>query len=61
MFLRRDVIPRHEGVYIASTPKEDILCTLNLVPGKDVYGEKRISVDVPVCLCPVSDSLGRSR
>lgn len=38
---------KHEGVYIASTPKEDILCTLNLVPGKDVYGEKRISVDVP--------------
>ncbi|KAK8812232.1 hypothetical protein WA158_007466 [Blastocystis sp. Blastoise] len=38
---------KHEGVYIASTPKEDVLVTLNLTPGKDVYGEKRISVDVP--------------
>ncbi|KAK8808400.1 hypothetical protein WA158_008301 [Blastocystis sp. Blastoise] len=34
---------KHEGVYIASTPKEDVLVTLNLTPGKDVYGEKRIS------------------
>merc|ERR1712166_435993 len=25
--------------------KEDALCTLNLVPGESVYGEKRISVD----------------
>lgn len=36
---------RHEGVFIARG-KEDVLVTLNLVPGSDVYGEKRISVDV---------------
>ncbi len=34
---------RHEGVFIARA-KEDVLCTLNSTPGKDVYGEKRISV-----------------
>ena len=26
--------------------KEDALVTLNLVPGSEVYGEKRISVEV---------------
>merc|ERR1712227_813326 len=36
---------RHEGMFIAKG-KEDALCTLNLVPGESVYGEKRISVDV---------------
>lgn len=36
---------RHDSVYIARG-KEDALVTLNLVPGSDVYGEKRISVDV---------------
>ncbi|XP_044576963.1 rRNA 2'-O-methyltransferase fibrillarin isoform X2 [Cotesia glomerata] len=35
---------RHEGVFIARG-KEDALVTLNLVPGSEVYGEKRISVD----------------
>merc|ERR1712216_805986 len=35
---------RHEGMFIAKG-KEDALCTLNLVPGESVYGEKRISVD----------------
>lgn len=35
---------RHEGVFIARG-KEDALVTLNLVPGSDVYGEKRISVE----------------
>lgn len=37
---------RHEGVFIARG-KEDALVTLNSTPGKAVYGEKRISVDVP--------------
>jgi len=41
------VIPhRHEGVFIAQGSKEDVLCTLNGVPGESVYGEKRISVEV---------------
>ncbi|VEN55899.1 unnamed protein product [Callosobruchus maculatus] len=35
---------RHPGVFIARG-KEDALVTLNLVPGSDVYGEKRISVE----------------
>lgn len=37
---------RHEGVFIARG-KDDALVTLNSTPGKDVYGEKRISVDGP--------------
>lgn len=37
---------RHAGVFIARA-KEDALCTLNSTPGKDVYGEKRISVRIP--------------
>ncbi|KAK9448628.1 rRNA 2'-O-methyltransferase [Limtongia smithiae] len=37
---------RHGGVFIARG-KEDMLVTRNLVPGESVYGEKRISVDVP--------------
>uniref|UniRef100_A0A7S3JZ27 rRNA 2'-O-methyltransferase fibrillarin n=1 Tax=Aureoumbra lagunensis TaxID=44058 RepID=A0A7S3JZ27_9STRA len=36
----------HTGVFIARS-KEDALVTLNSTPGKDVYGEKRISVDGP--------------
>lgn len=36
---------RHEGVFIARG-KEDALVTRNFVPGSDVYGEKRISVEV---------------
>ena len=39
---------RFHGVYLAKSAKEDVLCTLNFAPGKTVYGEKRISVDVPV-------------
>ncbi|CAH1366427.1 rRNA 2'-O-methyltransferase fibrillarin [Tenebrio molitor] len=35
---------RHDGVFIARG-KEDALVTLNLVPGSEVYGEKRISVE----------------
>ncbi|XP_017462728.1 PREDICTED: rRNA 2'-O-methyltransferase fibrillarin [Rhagoletis zephyria] len=35
---------RHEGVFIARG-KEDALVTRNFVPGSDVYGEKRISVE----------------
>ncbi|XP_046490131.1 rRNA 2'-O-methyltransferase fibrillarin isoform X2 [Neodiprion pinetum] len=35
---------RHEGVFIARG-KEDALVTLNLIPGSEVYGEKRISVE----------------
>jgi hypothetical protein len=38
---------RHEGVFVARG-KEDALVTLNLVPGSEVYGEKRISVEVSV-------------
>ena len=37
---------RHEGVFIARG-KEDALCTLNLNPGKQVYGEKLVKVDNP--------------
>ena len=36
---------RHEGVFVAKG-KEDSICTLNLVPGESVYGEKRISTEV---------------
>lgn len=36
---------RHEGVFIARG-KEDALVTLNTTPGKSVYNEKRIGVDV---------------
>ncbi|XP_063630550.1 rRNA 2'-O-methyltransferase fibrillarin [Cydia splendana] len=35
---------RHAGVFIARG-KEDALVTRNLVPGSEVYGEKRISVE----------------
>ncbi|XP_013178682.1 PREDICTED: rRNA 2'-O-methyltransferase fibrillarin isoform X1 [Papilio xuthus] len=35
---------RHPGVFIARG-KEDALVTRNLVPGSEVYGEKRISVE----------------
>merc|ERR1719201_2138283 len=37
---------KHAGVFIARG-KEDVIVTLNSTPGKDVYGEKRISVDGP--------------
>ncbi len=37
---------RHKGCFIAKG-KDDALVTLNMVPGKAVYGEKRISVDGP--------------
>jgi len=36
---------RHAGIFIARG-KDDALVTLNMNPGKAVYGEKRISVDV---------------
>lgn len=36
---------KHKGVFIAKGGKDDLLVTLNMVPGKAVYGEKRISVD----------------
>lgn len=35
---------RHEGIFIARG-KEDLLVTLNMVPGESVYGEKRIAID----------------
>ncbi|KAG5671876.1 hypothetical protein PVAND_002046 [Polypedilum vanderplanki] len=35
---------RHAGIFVARG-KEDALVTLNLVPGSEVYGEKRISVE----------------
>jgi rRNA 2'-O-methyltransferase fibrillarin len=37
---------RHEGIFVARG-KEDALVTLNSTPGHAVYGEKRISVEVP--------------
>ena len=38
---------RHDGVFVARG-KEDALVTLNFVPGSEVYGEKRISVEVNI-------------
>lgn len=41
------VVPhRHSGVFLAKG-KEDALVTLNSTPGVAVYGEKRISVELP--------------
>ena len=37
---------RHEGIFVARG-KEDALVTLNSTPGIAVYGEKRISVELP--------------
>ncbi|KAF5098776.1 hypothetical protein D0Z03_001151 [Geotrichum reessii] len=37
---------RHQGVFLARG-KEDLLVTKNITPGESVYGEKRISIDVP--------------
>ncbi|GKY94460.1 hypothetical protein MPSEU_000411900 [Mayamaea pseudoterrestris] len=37
---------RHEGIFVARG-KEDALVTLNSTPGISVYGEKRISVELP--------------
>lgn len=39
---------RFDGVYVAHSSKEDILCTRNYAPGCTVYGEKVVSVDKPV-------------
>ncbi|KAK4162734.1 regulated by circadian rhythms/rRNA modification [Cladorrhinum sp. PSN259] len=36
---------RHKGVFVARGGKEDLLATINTVPGESVYGEKRISVE----------------
>ncbi|KAI6371209.1 Small subunit processome complex component [Pyricularia grisea] len=36
---------RHKGVFVARGGKEDLLATINLVPGESVYGEKRIAVE----------------
>ena len=47
---RCDSRNRFKGVYIAHSTKEDVLCTLNFAPGKTVYGEKKISVDIPVLM-----------
>ena len=38
---------RHAGIFLARG-KDDVLVTLNSTPGKDVYGEKRISVEEKV-------------
>ena len=43
---------RHAGVFVARG-KEDALVTLNSTPGVAVYGEKRITVEVP----PVAGSV----
>ena len=31
---------------VVETGKESALCTLNMVPGESVYGEKRVAVEV---------------
>ena len=49
---------RFEGVYIARSAKEDVLCTRNFAPGCTVYGEKKISVDLPVAMVRGSDQQG---
>jgi len=36
---------RHEGFFIAKTQKEDALCSKNLTPGLQVYGEKLVSFE----------------
>eukprot|EP01013_Petalomonas_cantuscygni_P030013 TRINITY_DN55939_c0_g1_i1.p1 TRINITY_DN55939_c0_g1~~TRINITY_DN55939_c0_g1_i1.p1 ORF type:complete len:310 (+),score=56.23 TRINITY_DN55939_c0_g1_i1:46-930(+) len=36
----------HAGVFILRG-KDDAICTLNMVPGVSVYGEKRVAVKVP--------------
>ena len=36
---------RFPGVFVAKTPKEDSLVTLNFAPGQKVYGEKLIQVE----------------
>ena len=46
---------RHAGVFIARG-KEDALVTKNMVPGESVYGEKRVSVDVPAAADDPSSS-----
>jgi rRNA 2'-O-methyltransferase fibrillarin len=38
---------RHGGIFVAKGSKEDSLVTLNSTPGVAVYGEKRISVEIP--------------
>ena len=38
---------RHAGVFVARGGREDLMATVNLVPGDSVYGEKRISVEAP--------------
>jgi len=41
-----EIVPhRFPGVFIIRSAKEDALATRNLTPGKDVYGEKRITVE----------------
>lgn len=36
---------RHPGVFLARGGKDDMLVTLNMTPGKTVYGEKTVKVD----------------
>ena len=50
---------RHEGIFVARG-KEDALVTKNMVVGESVYGEKRISVDVPA-RAPILPSTPLSR
>lgn len=38
---------RHPGIFVARGGKRDFLITKNLVPGADVYGERRITLAVP--------------
>jgi len=52
--LTRNSFRRHEGIFI-SRGKEDALVTLNLVPGKTVYGEKTVKIDVSAFSISASD------
>ena len=36
---------RFPGIFVAKTPKEELLCTLSFAPGENVYGEKKIQIE----------------
>ena len=44
---QKTIIEPHKfpGIFIAKTPKEDLLVTLNFAPGQIVYGEKHIQIE----------------
>jgi len=36
---------RFEGIFIAKSPKEEVLVTKSIAPGESVYGEKKIEIE----------------